>query len=126
MKSFKQIVSEMYTISEERVTITKEGHPLKGHNGEVIGRHLDGSVDVRIRRNGETTVVRLPLKHVASRTDMHEEAESIDEVLTKDTDAGEVIKDFEKSDAPQFKGKSQSKRKQMAIAAYLELQRKNK
>jgi hypothetical protein len=32
---------------------------------------------------------------------------------------GDVIKDFYKSDAPQFKGKSKAKRRQMAIAAIL-------
>lgn len=32
---------------------------------------------------------------------------------------GDYVKDFSKSDAPQFKGKSSSKRRQMAIAAYL-------
>ena len=41
------------------------------------------------------------------------------EVLDKDADAGDYIDDFEKSDAPQFKGKSKEKRKDMAIAAYL-------
>jgi hypothetical protein len=40
------------------------------------------------------------------------------EVLSKDADAGEYIKDFKKSDAPQFKGKSEKKKKQMGIAAY--------
>lgn len=43
----------------------------------------------------------------------------IEEVLDKDADAGDYIRDFEKSDAPQFKGKSKEKRRQMAIAAYL-------
>ena len=32
---------------------------------------------------------------------------------------GDVVKDFYKSDAPQFKGKSKAKRRQMAIAAKL-------
>ena len=41
------------------------------------------------------------------------------EVLGKDADMGDYIKDFEKSDSPQFKGKSKEKRKDMAIAAYL-------
>ena len=41
------------------------------------------------------------------------------EVLDKDADMGDYIKDFQKSDAPQFKGKSKEKRKDMAIAAYL-------
>ena len=41
------------------------------------------------------------------------------EVLDKDADAGDYIDDFAKSDAPQFKGKSKEKRKDMAVAAYL-------
>jgi len=41
------------------------------------------------------------------------------EVLPNDADQGDYIDDFQKSDAPQFKGKSKEKRKEMAIAAYL-------
>ena len=43
----------------------------------------------------------------------------------KDADAGDYIDDFQKSDAPQFKGKSKEKRKDMAIAAYLDKKDKN-
>ena len=39
------------------------------------------------------------------------------------TKMGDVIKDFQDSDAPQFKGKSKEKRRQMAIAAKLEADR---
>ena len=39
--------------------------------------------------------------------------------LDKNADAGEWVDDFYKSDAPQFKGKKKKKRRQMAIAAYL-------
>ena len=38
----------------------------------------------------------------------------------KKADMGEVIDDFYDSDAPQFKGKSKEKRRQMAIAAKLQ------
>lgn len=38
----------------------------------------------------------------------------------KKSDMGEVIKDFYKSKAPQFKGKSKSKRREMAIATKLQ------
>ena len=41
------------------------------------------------------------------------------EKLDKNADMGDYIDDFEKSDSPQFKGKSKEKRKEMAIAAYL-------
>ena len=40
--------------------------------------------------------------------------------LGKNADAGDYVKDFYKSKAPQFKGKSKAKRRQMAIAAYLD------
>jgi len=50
--------------------------------------------------------------------------ENIEEVLNmKKADMGDVVKDFYKSDAPQFKGKSKEKRRQMAIAAKLEAER---
>lgn len=38
-------------------------------------------------------------------------------------DAGDYVKDFRDSDAPQFKGKSDKKKRQMAIAAYLKARR---
>jgi rubrerythrin len=43
----------------------------------------------------------------------------VTEVLPKDADAGKYIKDFEKSKAPQFKGKSKKKREEMAVAAFM-------
>ena len=49
--------------------------------------------------------------------EMYEITEKID---LKKADMGEVIKDFRKSDAPQFKGKSDKKKQQMAIAAKLD------
>ena len=44
----------------------------------------------------------------------------VKEKLGKDADAGDYVKDFKKSDAPQFKGKSDKKKEKMAIAAYLD------
>ena len=46
------------------------------------------------------------------------------EELDKDSDAGDYIDDFRKSDAPQFKGKSDKKIRKMAIAAYLDAKEK--
>tara|TARA_B100001093_G_scaffold520260_1_gene614036 strand:- start:268 stop:2529 length:2262 start_codon:yes stop_codon:yes gene_type:complete len=46
------------------------------------------------------------------------------EKLTKKSTAGDFIDDFKKSDKPQFKGKSDEKKKDMAIAAYLQKQNK--
>jgi hypothetical protein len=41
------------------------------------------------------------------------------EILDKNADIGDYVKDFKKSDAPQFKGKSDKKKHKMAVAAYL-------
>lgn len=48
----------------------------------------------------------------------------LDEKIPKGADAGYYIKDFEKSNAPQFRGKSKEKRKQMALAAFRDSQTK--
>ena len=47
---------------------------------------------------------------------------SVSEKLTKKNDAGDFVDDFKKSDAKQFKGKSDKKKKEMAVAAYLSKQ----
>lgn len=46
-----------------------------------------------------------------------------EKINLKKAEMGEVIRDFQKSDAPQFKGKSKSKRRIMAIAAKLQAER---
>ena len=49
------------------------------------------------------------------------EVVELDEKMNmKKADMGDVVKDFYKSDAPQFKGKSKEKRREMAIAAKLQ------
>ena len=54
---------------------------------------------------------------------MKEEVE-LDEKLNPSMGAGEYVKDFRDSDAPQFKGKSMEKKQKMAIAAFLNARRK--
>ncbi len=49
-------------------------------------------------------------------------SEQVYEKLTKKNDVGDFVDDFKKSDAKQFKGKSDKKKKQMAVAAYLSKQ----
>jgi len=46
----------------------------------------------------------------------------VTEALGADADVGDYIKDFRKSDAPQFKGKSDKKIRQMAFAAWKDAQ----
>ena len=47
------------------------------------------------------------------------EIKAVEEKLTKRSSVEKHIEDFKDSDAPQFKGKSQDKRRKMAVAAYL-------
>ena len=47
----------------------------------------------------------------------------LEEKLKASDDMGDWVKDFQDSDAPQFKGKSQKKRQQMAVAAKLGAER---
>lgn len=49
--------------------------------------------------------------------------DNVHEALDKKASIGDWVKDFQKSDAPQFTGKSKEKRRQMAIAAALEARR---
>ena len=46
--------------------------------------------------------------------------EELAEVLNPKDGAGAYVKDFKKSKAPQFKGKSDKKKREMAVAAYLQ------
>jgi hypothetical protein len=63
----------------------------------------------------------------AVRKIANEEAEQVDEKLDmKKASMGTVVKDFQKSDAPQFQGKSQKKRQVMAVAAKLTAERGGK
>jgi hypothetical protein len=59
------------------------------------------------------------------RFNVKEEVE-LDEKLSAKTPMGTYIKDFQKSNAPQFKGKSAAKRRVMAIAAKLTAERGGK
>ena len=72
---------------------------------------------------------KAPRKSKRSRLDsllasIRNEEVSIEEKMNmKKSEMGDVIKDFYKSDAPQFKGKSKEKRREMAIAAKLTAER---
>ena len=58
------------------------------------------------------------------RTGMVEEVKQIDEKMNlAKAKMGDVVKDFYKSKAPQFKGKSMAKRREMAVAAKLGAER---
>ena len=59
------------------------------------------------------------------RKTITESYQEIQEKLKPSDGAGAYVKDFRKSDAPQFKGKSDKKIRDMAIAAYLDAKEEN-
>ena len=60
------------------------------------------------------------VSQISTKSQLRETIKSyIKEKLTKRSKVGDFIDDFTKSDAKQFKGKSEKKKKEMAVAAYL-------
>ena len=57
---------------------------------------------------------------MSKNEELDEAFEALDEKLKVSDGAGAWVKDFYKSDAPQFKGKSKEERQKMAVAAYLD------
>jgi hypothetical protein len=53
-----------------------------------------------------------------------EDKKELNEKLKPSMGAGAYVKDFKKSKAPQFKGKSKAKKQDMAVAAYLSAKKK--
>ena len=89
------------------------GNPLKSR---AKGREMAS----RKRWGGSTSYVK------AARVPATEEVDLEEKIDMKKASMGTVVKDFQKSDAPQFKGKSQKKRQVMAIAAKLSAERGGK
>jgi hypothetical protein len=87
---------------------------LKGELSHEKGVKDPGAVAAAIGRKkyGKKAMAAGAKQHHA----VHQ-ADDMDEHLGADADTKDYIDDFEKSDAPQFKGKSKAKRRQMAIAA---------
>jgi hypothetical protein len=67
-----------------------------------------------------------PVKEMEEDAYMMELAAKLAEKIPANADVDYYIKDFAKSTAPQFKGKTPAKRKQMAIAAYYGSKQKKK
>lgn len=81
-------------------------------NGKTVSSHTSkDAADVKAMKHPSNKVR-------AEEADINSEFNDLNEKLSKSADAGEWISDFEKSDAPQFKGKSKEKRQKMALAAY--------
>jgi hypothetical protein len=101
----------------------------KGYNpgqDEEVYEELKGNQHkIDANKNGKVDAHDFHL--LRKKKKVAEEAEELDEKLDmKKADMGTVVKDFQKSDAPQFMGKSQKKRQVMAVAAKLTAERGGK
>jgi hypothetical protein len=95
--------------------------------GKKMGERMHGArVDNAERKLNTKASKRYKGLGMAINKLAKEEVEELDEKLTAKTPMGTYIKDFKKSDAPQFKGKSPAKRRVMAIAAKLTAERGGK
>ena len=95
--TFKDLVNQINEVKQDK-EIKRAAHFAKKKKGPAPG---------------DKSATTKPSTHTNKFKQMYGEA------LPKNADQGDYIDDFQKSDAPQFKGKSKEKRKDMAIAAYL-------
>ena len=81
----------------------------------VVAKHADAN------GNADDVFQGTNVKKIERKKERHGYDAGDDEKVyeEKSDNAGKFIKGFEKSDAPQFQGKSKAKRRDMAIAAYL-------
>lgn len=114
-KTLKQVL-ELYK--------PKAGDEQKFVAKHVVVKHDDanGNKDDVFQATNVKTVEREKNKHgypPGADESVYEEVEQVDEKLSASADAGTYIRDFQKSKAPQFAGKSKEKRREMAVAAYM-------
>ena len=124
VESFSDFVSKINEVKQDSDIKDRKGtQPAKYYAKDAEGDEMSPATkkkrDSHFKAKksgpapGDSGAETRPSKHTQKFKRMYGEK------LGKDADQGDYIDDFQKSDAPQFKGKSKEKRKDMAIAAYL-------
>jgi hypothetical protein len=87
-----------------------------GHPGEItkVNKEMTGDISYNVSYDKGTGKTK-----ASNIFNKGGEIKALEEKLTKRSSVEKHIEDFKDSDAPQFKGKSQEKRRKMAVAAYL-------
>jgi hypothetical protein len=112
------------TTKEEAEQIDEISAEKKDAYAQKAGKQLPGLFAKSASADGARKYYN---RKNAVRKIANEEAEQVNEKLDmKKASMGTVVKDFQKSDAPQFMGKSQKKRQVMAVAAKLTAERGGK
>ena len=115
-KDLEKIVKELEGASKMHLAQSKriQKHLDKMEKGEVEVDEGNARVD-RLKM-----IDKLKMSKLSPKQKKALEKEEVEEGIDiQKADMKDVIKDFQSSDAPQFKGKSDKKRKEMAIAAKL-------
>lgn len=104
---------------EENAFDYKSPRPIepKGGSGVKQGSRYGGSKQ-KEKPEQEEPKEQMTLKKMKEKYEEPIIDELINEVLSKDADAGDYIHDFVHSDNPKFAGKSKAERKKMALGAY--------
>ena len=131
MISFKEykVVTELATkgpklsskqIAKKIKKLGKEVPTLKGWD-KIFSKF--GAKELHSRKDLEGMLPAKVARGDINRLFFEDKDKLIEKLDPRKNDMGDYIKDFQKSDAPQFKGKSKEKRREMAIAAYLDARR---
>ena len=97
--------------------------------GRKPGQSVDAGIKTKSRQINSLALSKTKInraRDTGSTILNKEEAELQEKLDMKKASMGTVVKDFQKSDAPQFMGKSQKKRQVMAVAAKLTAERGGK
>jgi len=116
--SFKDFVNQINEVKQDADVKDMPGtQPAKYHSGVKSSIKDDRDRHFKAKKAGpapgDKGAKTIPSVHTKKYKQM------FGEVLDKDASIGDYVKDFKKSDAPQFKGKSDKKKHTMAVAAYL-------
>ena len=113
--------SDLIEVSGYSYAETTGAVPTKTKKSE----ELDQEITVKNVKNKVVINPNMREEFASMGAEVLEVSEIDEKINMRTADVGDVVKDFYKSDAPQFKGKSKEKRRQMAIAAKLEAEDQN-
>ena len=123
----KKVGSSWRVVSGKTGKLWPQTYDSKGDAEDAIKAYfanMNEATEEEIERqkeyNAELEKTDSLVSQISTKSQLRETIKSyIKEKLTKRSKVGDFVDDFTKSDAKQFKGKSEKKKKEMAVAAYL-------
>jgi hypothetical protein len=112
-------------MTEEKSEDLKTGDKVSHNNVDKVIKKIVGSHALVQKAKSDKGEFTNPTVEKVATYKLKKLDELIREKLTAKTPMKKYIDDFAKSDAPQFKGKSQEKKREMAVAAKLSQQNEN-